>query len=67
MEKSAIIIIGAMAVGYALASINKANEIRKSECDSLKKEYEGQSNISMGLLALGGLIIVFAGIIGGME
>lgn len=63
MEKSTILIAGAIALGYSLATIYRVNEIKQSDCDVLKAKYGSESNVSMGLLALGSAIVVIAGIL----
>lgn len=62
-----MVIIGATIAGYALASVYKANEIRKSDCDKLKAAYKEKSNLPMVLLGLSGIVIMLVGVYGGQQ
>ncbi len=64
MEKNSFIILGSVLVGYAFASLQKTNEIKNSDCETLKAEYAKSSNITTGGIALAGLILVAVGIFG---
>ena len=60
--KEFLVITGGVLVGFAFASIEKANKIRRVDCVELKNEYENSNNIPMIALVVAGAIAVTVGL-----